>query len=79
MGIWALTIGSTHSPPTKGDVISIDCNLFSSKFIINKVISDVNGSDTTYYQYFYTDFNENIVNNLSTLNDILTIKNNLIW
>ena len=64
LGVWAITIGSTQSAPEKGDVLYIDSNLFSGKFIINKVFSETIGTDTTHYQYFYTDFNENILNNL---------------
>ena len=77
LGVWAVTIGSTQSAPEKGDVIYIDCNLFKGNFIINKIVSEISGSDIIYYQYFYTDFNDNIVNNLKydKLTGYLEIRN----
>jgi hypothetical protein len=75
LGIWAITINSTESAPEKGDVIYIDCSIFSGRFIINKVFSDTSGPNTTYYQYFYTDFNDNILNNLNNLDGYIEIRN----
>jgi hypothetical protein len=70
LGIWAITIGATHSPPTKGDVLYIESDVFTGEFITNKIWSETDGTFTTYYQYFYTDFNENILNNLGSVNQI---------
>jgi len=74
LGIWAITIAATEEPPKKGDVIEIECSIFKSKFIINKVLSYTDGL-TTHYQYFYTDFNENILNNLSGFTGEMKVKN----
>ena len=74
LGIWAITIGSNEEPPKKGDVLEIECSIFKGKFIVNKVLSYTDGT-TTHYQYFYTDFNENILNNLNAFTGELKIKN----
>lgn len=74
LGIWAITIGATEAPPKKGDVLEIECSIFKGKFIINKVLSYTDGT-TTHYQYFYTDFNENILNNLNAFSGEIKVKN----
>ena len=74
LGIWAITVGASEEPPKKGDVIEIECPIFKGKFIVNKVLSYTDGT-TTHYQYFYTDFNENILNNLNAFSGELKIKN----
>ena len=75
LGIWAITLGSTHSAPEKGDVINIDCEVFSGNFIINKVYSETSGLNTIYFQYFFTEFNKNIINNLNNLSGEIKIRN----
>jgi len=66
LGIWQVTIPSTDDPPKKGDVIYIESDVVTGRFIINKVFSVATGGGSTrHYQYFFTDFNENIINNLN--------------
>lgn len=74
LGIWAITISPSEAPPKTGDVIEIECSIFKGKFVINKVLDYTDG-DTTYYQYFYTDFNENILNNLNGFSGEMKVKN----
>ena len=75
LGIWRIVVPNSSTSPKKGDIIEISCPLFSGKFLINKVFSTTSGGNTTYYQYFYTDFNDNILTNLSQFSGILEIKN----
>ena len=75
LGIWRIVTGSTHSAPEKGDVLQIDCGVFSGKFIINKVYTVTSGTDNIHYQYFYTNFNENILNNLKNVQGVITVRN----
>lgn len=75
LGIWRIVVPSSSTSPKKGDVIEISCPLFSGKFLINKVFSTTSGGNTTYYQYFYTNFNGNILTNLSQFSGIIEIKN----
>jgi hypothetical protein len=75
LGIWRIVVPNSSVSPKKGDVIEINCPLFGGKFLINKVFSTISGGNTTYYQYFYTDFNDNILTNLSQFSGILEIKN----
>jgi hypothetical protein len=76
LGIWTIKIPSSENGPQKGDVIKIDSNVVKGKFIINKVVSFDDGmGETTHYQYFYTDFNENIINNLNGFTGDLNITN----
>lgn len=60
LGIWRVPTGGSN-PPSEGDVIYIDSNVVTGKFIINRIFS----SGGNYYQYFYTDFDENIITNLA--------------
>jgi len=76
LGIWAITIPTTATAPQKGDVVYIESSIVTGKFIINKVFSVDDGlGDTTHYQYFYTDFNENILNNLNAFSGNIRIRN----
>jgi hypothetical protein len=75
LGIWAVTIPLGQVAPKKGDVIEIESGIFKGRFIINKIFSEIDGADITYYQYFYTDFNENILNNLNGFSGSMKVKN----
>ena len=75
LGIWAVTIPVGQVAPKKGDVIEIECGIFKGRFIINKIFSEIDGVEITYYQYFYTDFNENILNNLNGFSGSMKVKN----
>lgn len=75
LGIWRTVVPNSSTSPKKGDILEISCSVFNGKFIINKVFSTISGGNTTYYQYFYTNFNDNILTNLSQFGGILEIKN----
>jgi hypothetical protein len=78
LGVWAIYgVPTTHTGtiPEKGDVLHINCNVFSGLFTVNKVFKGNDGVDDIYYLYFFTDFNENILNNLTQLDGLLEIRN----
>jgi hypothetical protein len=77
LGIWAIYLapGFSGNIPEKGDVLHINCNIFSGTFIVNKVYVGNNGTFDIYYLYFFTDFNENILNNLAQLTGSIEITN----
>lgn len=65
LGIWKLDVPNGEIIPEKGDVIYLESNIVKGKFMINKIFTVVGSTMSSHYQYFYTDFNENITNNLS--------------
>lgn len=76
LGIWAIKIPTSQTGPQKGDVIHIESSIITGKFLVNKVFSVDDGlGETTHYQYFYTDFNENILNNLNGFLGLIKIRN----
>lgn len=70
LGVWRLPTGGSN-PPAEGDVIYIDSDIVTGKFVINRIFS----SGGNYYQYFYTDFNENIVKNLTVTTYSIIVTN----
>lgn len=75
LAIWKVILPNSVNGPSKGDVISINSDIVSGKFIINKIFTEVSGSNIIYYQYFYTNFNQNIINNLSEIPDSIELIN----
>jgi hypothetical protein len=65
LGIWKVDVPNGEVIPEKGDIIYLQSNIVEGKFMINKVFTVVGSTMSSYYQYFYTDFNENIINNIS--------------
>lgn len=61
LGIWCINNYNPISNDAyieKGDVIKLSNDNFEGQFLVNKVIS----TTTSYYAYFYTDFNEEMLN-----------------
>lgn len=61
LGIWCINNYSPISNDAyieKGDIIKLSNINFEGQFLVNKVIS----TTTSYYAYFYTDFNEEMLN-----------------
>ena len=65
LGIWLVIIPSGDTAPKKGDVIYIESDVVTGRFIINKVFTQIVGGNARHFQYFYTNFNQNILNNLN--------------
>jgi len=63
--IWALSTTDVNNPPEVGDMVNISSDCVEAVLMINKIIKNVSMGVTTYYQYIYTDFNQNILNNLT--------------
>ncbi len=61
LGIWQMPGAQI------GDVILIKSGVVEGKFIVNRIEGD--------YSYFFTDFNENIITNLSQTTDPIYVKN----
>ena len=74
LGIWHNNILDTDHPSEVGDVLEISSDVFEGKFVINKIISTCSGGVCDYYSYFYTDFNQNILNNIPSSSGI-TVRN----
>lgn len=78
LGIWAIEVSPSYTGtvPEKGDVIHINSDVVTGNFVVNKVFIGDNGlGNKLYYLYFFTDFNENIINNLVNLQGNLEIRN----
>lgn len=75
LAIWKIVLPNSVSGPSKGDVILINSDIISGKFIINKIFTETSGSNIVYYQYFYTNFNQNIINNLSEISGYIELIN----
>jgi hypothetical protein len=56
-----------------GDVIELKNNLVDGKFIVNRIISETNRNDK--FIYFFTEFNQNITNELKSTSNPIHIKN----
>jgi hypothetical protein len=56
-------------PVDIGDVIRIESQVVSGNFIVNKIIDDI---DSFKYIYFFTEFNDNIIRELSETTAIIT-------
>jgi hypothetical protein len=61
LGVWQIPNAQV------GDVISIRSSIVDGEFIVNRVEGD--------YAYFFTEFNENIITNLSQTTDPIYVKN----
>lgn len=55
-----------------GDVIQVDSDVVEGKFIVNKI---VNGRGNNKFYYVFTNFNENIINNIKASTSPITITN----
>jgi len=77
LGIWAIKVSPSFSgvEPEKGDIIYIESSVVTGRFIVNKVYIGDDGVNKVYYLYFFTDFNENITNNLANFDGVLEIRN----
>ena len=62
--IWVVVTPGHLGGPQAGDMVHISCDSVDAVLMINKVIK-VPGFRDTYYQYIYTNFNGNIINNIS--------------
>ena len=62
--IWVFTSSGTLRKPVPGDMVRISCDAVEATLMINKVIEISGPHSKTYYQYIYTDFNQNITTNI---------------
>jgi len=66
-----LKTDTTLTPVELGEVFYLDCNLLSSNFVVNR-IEDF-GSDR--YLYFYSNFNEHLINQLDIISGSISFTN----
>lgn len=63
------------SPMVKpGDVLLFESSVVSTKLVVNKVVR-ISLYNNNHYAYLYTDFNQNIINELCNITDTITITN----
>jgi len=80
LGIWYIQNNNiSNGVVTVGDVINISSDVFEGNFVVNKVFTSgmtgIGHSANHYFAYFYTDFNESILNNIKNSTSTFTIRN----
>ena len=74
----SIMIIATTFPNSIGDVIRLESDVVDGNFVINRIKTQTYGygnSRTMYYNYMFTNFNENIITNLIQTSNLIKIKN----
>ena len=67
LGVWCSLVDGVDV----GDVINITSDIFEGNFVVNKIYA----TGSYNFIYFYTDFNQNVLNNIQNSNSVFTVRN----
>jgi len=68
---YLMVVGTQSNMFRIGDVVNFESNIVGGNFTVNNILTFGNNS----YYYIYTDFNQNIINDLSSSTQSITITN----